>query len=569
MATIKITDCFNSRFFEIPKYQRGYAWAKENVRELFDDIFESIETGSSHYIGTFVLSRHATDEDRFFIVDGQQRIATITMIINELIKYLPRSDSSYYRRFYIVEEGRLFRLKPLGKDAKYFSNLLRGKVLEPQSKSQRLLKDAYEEIQTIVQGVTDKRMLLKNIEKLEAMEFIEQSEGDAIRIFQTVNDRGKPLSNMEKTKSLLVYFSNRYLNKKLDDRINDLFGEMFEIYDDIKHIGETQGITLIRGADFDEDNILRYHFVSYSDANYDATAPYVLTYLKRQLADYRREDKDNGFANMEGFIDGYISSLHSFFDSLRSIMIRVVDTEKYYKLFVILGLSATLYPLIVKLEMLGVLNKELDGERYKGFTLFDLLELIEVRVYKTRGTDPRAEISQFTCEVDKAWTIREIQDWLLWYNQKWMSKERFQIELQGLIYGNRGLVHMFIDYCEQLQNRIFSLDELKELVIKAPTIEHVLSKTPTFTYKSVGFKNAEHFMEYEDTLGNLTILEKNINSGVQNKVPTEKVPFYDRSLYKMTKNLSSLIHTHKSFARGQIENRNIELSEHFLNKWWC
>jgi len=569
MANLKIKDCFNGRFFEIPRYQRGYAWEKRNVRELFDDIFESIETGSSHYIGTLVLSRHPTEEDHYFVVDGQQRIATITMIINELIKYLPKSDLAYYRRFYIVEDRKFFRLKTLGKDSKYFSDILRGKVIEPQSKSQRLIKEAYEEIQTIVQGVGDKQTFLKNIEKLEAMEFIEQSEGDAIRIFQTVNDRGKLLSNMEKTKSLLIYFSNRYLKKKLDDRINDLFGEIFEIYDDIKHIGETQGITLIRGTDFDEDNIMRYHFVSYSDANYDATAPYVLMYLKRRLTDYRKDDKDNDFVNMEKFIDGYVSSLHSFFYSLRKILRRILNNEKYYKLFVVLGLSATLYPLIVKLEMLGVLETELPSERCRGYTFLDLLELIEARVYKTRGTDPRADISQFTYEVDDKWTVKYIQDWLLWYNQNWMSKERFQTELQGYIYGNRALAHMFIDYCEQLEKRKFSLDELKEIVSKAPTIEHVLSKTPKFTYKSVGFRSTEHFLECEDTLGNLTILEKNLNSAVQNKNPTEKIPFYDRSLYKMTKNLSTLIHTHLRFTRKEIENRSEEISGYLSKRWWC
>ena len=248
---------------------------------------------------------------------------------------------------------------------------------------------------------------------------------------------------------------------------------------------------------------------------------------------------------------------------------RVLNIEKYYKVFVILGLSATLYPLIVKLEMLGVINKELEDEHYKDFTLFDLLELVEVRVYKARGTDPRSEISGFTYEVDETWTIKRIQDWLLWYNQKWMSKGVFQTELQGPIYGNRGLVHMFIDYCEHIQNRTFSLSELKDLANKAPTIEHVLSKTPKFSYKSVGFKGAEHFWEYEDTLGNLTVLEKNINSAAQNKIPMEKVPLYDRSLYKMTKSLSSLIHTQKRFARGEIENRNLELSQYFLKRWWC
>jgi len=110
------------------------------------------------------------------------------------------------------------------------------------------------------------------------MEFVENLEGDAIRIFQTVNDSRKPLSNMEKAKSLLIYFSNRYLNKKLDNTINDHFRDIFEIYDDIKYLGEELGINLIKNRDFNEDNLMRYHFVTYSNENYGPTANYVLQY---------------------------------------------------------------------------------------------------------------------------------------------------------------------------------------------------------------------------------------------------------------------------------------------------
>ena len=102
-------------------------------------------------------------------------------------------------------------LSPLNRDKLFFTNLIEQTISEPQNKSQRFLKDAVEEIKFKVSQIPDKLKFLKSIEKLEVMEFVENSEGDAIRIFQTVNDRGKPLSNMEKAKSLLIYFSNRYL----------------------------------------------------------------------------------------------------------------------------------------------------------------------------------------------------------------------------------------------------------------------------------------------------------------------------------------------------------------------
>jgi len=220
MASIKIKDFFNGRFFEIPKYQRGYAWEVQNIRDLFDDIIESIESNTNHYIGTIVLSKSEDDDEKLYVVDGQQRTTTATLIISALIKKLSEKDAAYYERFYLKEDDR-YRITPLSRDQQFLIDLLEAKIGEPQNKSQRFLKDAIEEINFKVDQIDDKLKFLKSVEKLEVMEFVENSEGDAIRIFQTVNDRGKPLSNMEKAKSLLVYFSNRYLHEKLDNTINE------------------------------------------------------------------------------------------------------------------------------------------------------------------------------------------------------------------------------------------------------------------------------------------------------------------------------------------------------------
>ena len=340
MASIKIKDFFNGRFFEIPKYQRGYAWEIQNIRELFEDVVESIESNSNHYIGTIVLSKSEDDDEKFYVVDGQQRITTTTLIISALIKKLTEKDQAYYERFYLKEDER-YRLTPLNRDCKFLTDLLDSKVGEPQNKSQRYLKEAYEEIKFKVEKIDDKLKFLKSVEKLEVMEFVENSEGDAIRIFQTVNDRGKPLSNMEKAKSLLIYFSNRYLDKKLDNQINDCFSDIFEIYDDIKHLGEELNITLIKNKEFNEDNLMRYHFVSYSDENYDPTASYVLQFLKNKLTNFRNTSTTENYQEIEDFINSYTESLKSFFENCKNVIERAKTEPKYFKLFVVLNLSAT------------------------------------------------------------------------------------------------------------------------------------------------------------------------------------------------------------------------------------
>ncbi|WP_044634132.1 DUF262 domain-containing protein [Neotamlana sedimentorum] len=571
MANSKIQDFFNRKFFEIPKYQRGYAWNKENVRDLFNDIREAEEVKSSHYIGTVVLSKSKKSDRVFFIVDGQQRTTTITMIINALIKKLSPDDASFYRRFYITENN-VNRLKPLGKEKDFFEKLLDGKSLEPKNKSQRLLIQAYEEIEEQIEQIKDPLSFLNMIESLEILEFIEESEGDAIRIFQTVNDRGKPLSNMEKAKSLLVYFSNRYLDKKLDNKINDAFGEIFQMYDEIKFKGEELGITLIGSDKFSEDTVMRYHFVAYNDEDYDATAGYVLNFLKKRLNSYRKVGKKVGYQKVEDFITDYMESLQLFFQSLNTLIKRADKKKQYFKLFSILNLSATLYPLIVKLEMLGKLENKLPNANYKKFTFLDLIELIDVRIYKTRGTDPRADISRFACRLNQHSKDEDIQNWLLWYNKHWMNKPSFMNYLNGYIYGNRALPHIFVEYSENLRGTEFTMDELKKIANDRrfnPTIEHILSQKPKFTLKSHGFKSTEEYLEYEHSLGNLCVLEKNLNSGAQNKSTFEKVKVYDKSIFKMTKNIASQISTKSEFKKKDIEERTELLAEYFIKKWWC
>lgn len=576
MANTRIKEFFNSRFFEIPKYQRGYAWEKKNIRELFEDIQEAIEVKASHYIGTIVLSR--TDKnDVFYVVDGQQRITTITMIINSLISFMNEDDAMYYRRFYIKHSDN-FRLIPLGRENLFFKELMENGTadLKPINRSQRLLLDAYQEITDMLTHIlktTSPTKYLENIENLQIMEFVEDSEGDAIRIFQTVNDRGKPLTNMEKAKSLLVYFSNRYLEGKLDSQINNDFGKMFELYDQIKHTGLLNNIDLISGryGEFNEDNIMRYHFVTFSTEDYDPTANYVLEYLKRELKKYRKNEESK--TQIQDFIENYVESLLEFFTSLNEIIQKTSVDKNYYKIFTILGLSATLYPLITVLNSQGRLSKNLQAENVESFNFLDLIEIIDVRVYKVRGTDPKADMARFVYDVNNRkksdWAVEE---WLHWFNSRWMNENEFRNNLLGSIYKRSRAVlpHILLDYSEHLSNSELDLETLKDYVkIKALSIEHILSQKPKFTLKTHGFKSNDEYLDYEHTLGNLTLLEKSLNSSVNNKNVYDKVAFYDRSKFKMTKAMATEITHSGQFKKSDIEERSERIAEYLEKKWWC
>jgi hypothetical protein len=152
-----------------------------------------------------------------------------------------------------------------------------------------------------------------------------------------------------------------------------------------------------------------------------------------------------------------------------------------------------------------------------------------------------------------------------------ISGTHFHIAAERLVNfsGIPTLVHIFIDYCEHLQSRKFTIEDLKGIVNKNPNIEHILSQTPKFAPRSLGFRNTEDFYEYEHKIGNLTILERSYNSNVQNKSAIDKIDTYGKSTFKMTKKAASEIDTQKGFLKQQVELRTIEIAEYCLKRWWC
>ena len=351
---------FTGKRFRIPNYQRDYAWETDNVDDLMDDVIEAIETNTRHYIGTFILSKLDMG-DVFNVVDGQQRLTTLIMLFNVAIRELGTDTDAiiYGDKFVKSQKDGLWRLELLNSNKDFFQRLLEGQTLNPQTKSERLLFDAFQRIRTRIIALKNSSQivagqLLDAIKQLEAMEFVESDDGKAIRMFQTVNDRGKPLSNAEKAKSLLIYYSNRFLGGTLDDAINDQFGAIFRHFSEIKSVGEDFGIETIKQKRFTEDSVMRYHFLAFADDKYDfdATEDYVLTYyLKPTLKDLRVNKE-----KLEAFIISYVADLNLFFESLANILKRVPASPRYYKLFPILDLSAWLYPLMIRLETRGLLD---------------------------------------------------------------------------------------------------------------------------------------------------------------------------------------------------------------------
>ncbi len=131
--------------FVIPVYQRLYSWEKEQCKQLWDDI---VKTGGSdqmegHFIGSIVFVHdgiYSTDHNELLIIDGQQRLTTITLLLTALRNhcsdkckeiedhYLINSDKDGDKKFRLIlsESDKDTLLSLIDKD--------RRKPSEPSSK---------------------------------------------------------------------------------------------------------------------------------------------------------------------------------------------------------------------------------------------------------------------------------------------------------------------------------------------------------------------------------------------------------------------------------------------------
>lgn len=213
----------------------------------------------------------------FDIIDGQQRITTVLILLSEIFEQMKGLGSVTQDNIQILKDEWLrfrsqYKLELLGDDREFFRRyLIDGEELHAstltasQSRLNRakiFFRGKFNELKK--QKPTEHEKLLtsfvSNIDEMEVMVYPLEKTVEAARMFELVNDRGKDLTNLEKTKSYLMYMI--YLVSPSNDQerhlrdLNDRFGN---IYRWIVNIQDT-----VYGKELDEDDIQRYHFITYA-----------------------------------------------------------------------------------------------------------------------------------------------------------------------------------------------------------------------------------------------------------------------------------------------------------------
>ena len=203
--------------FIIPVYQRNYDWKQENCKQLFDDLVQVIrENKQSHFFGSIVSYAHLRDE--VVLIDGQQRITTVSLILIAMINAMKQGimaseDSNLVdilQDTYIIDkyrkEERKVRLKPFRDDCNAFDRLIFNKEEDyvADSKVTHNYHYFYDRITNAKELTLDE--LYKAIDSLEIIDIVLEPEhgDDPQLIFESLNSTGLDLTEADKIRNFIL-----------------------------------------------------------------------------------------------------------------------------------------------------------------------------------------------------------------------------------------------------------------------------------------------------------------------------------------------------------------------------
>jgi len=597
-----LDELFANRMFEIPDYQRGYAWEKQQWDDLIQDL-ELLPTGRNHFTGTLVLcpvdGGSAKVQDSrgwvyscYDVIDGQQRLTTAILFLHAIHAEMNQIDAlraiagGLWERYMAVQDGigqPLTKLT-LNHDCQDFYaqdvlGLAPG-VGGPVIHSHELLAGArshfasYLTEQHAVLGVDYagwlRELYFKIAQHLILIVYEVDSTIDAGVIFETMNDRGKKLTEMELVKNHLLYIAS-----KLDLPAEHNLGEQINMT--WKHVFERLMAARLGTSDH-EDRLLRAHWLMAYDPDRRHWQQSRSIKGRFNLRSYQGRHPQ-----LLGDVQAYLHTLwdaataycdihaprHSMaFNDCAEPHLRQEIAHVSEKL-ARLGARAGFLPLL----MAARLRAGDGGQIY--LKAVELCEKFDFRVYQWLGYKSAAGQPwlfhlgyRFFHDRDAVRLLNELSAGILRYCPDERFRERFSRETENW-YAWYGLKYFLYEYEQRLAQRErepvqVCWEEIWD--VKRDTIEHVLPQTPTDAYWLDRFTEAQR-QRWTNDIGNLTLTYD--NSFLGNKpFPDKKGDPCRKNCYATAKLFveQQLAH-YAEWTEYQIRERREQIQQWAVERW--
>jgi uncharacterized protein with ParB-like and HNH nuclease domain len=626
---------FKDRIFKIPDYQRGYAWTTRQLKDFWEDVV-NLPVDRFHYTGLLSLKQvdksiwtKWNDEkwlidDRgfkpFHVVDGQQRLTTFVIFIqaiSELIKNLPENKDKQEAELYLgsfslkdIKEEYLVVQKPpqfIIKTHKFGYEVdnpsfkfLRYRIFnEPDSgtvqetfytlnleNSKKFFLDNLQEY-LVEYGIEEIELLFKKVTQNLMFNVYEISDDfDVFVAFETMNNRGKKLSNLELLKNRLIYLTTLYEEDELknDERnslrstINDAWKEVYfqlgrnkknPLNDDdflVAHWIMYFQYTREKGDDYIRFLLDKYFTPQniYAKTEVKLNSLQEFEEIKEELLSDQEEVETNGIEDTVVLrskltpkeIENYVNSLKSaavhWYNTFNPVNNSDLTKDEILWIDRLNRIGIVYFRPLITVSFLS--DKISSKDRVKLFKAIERFIFITFRLSRAFSSYRNSEfyraarllrqdnlsisniIENLEARMDYCFDTQEEtgnEFFNYTYFQKFIEK-KFKNDWSGGFYNWNGLRYLLFEYemekvrlrgSQKIDWKLFAKGEKDKV-----SIEHIYPQTPDNKYWKDQFKGIKksQLKYFNGSLGNLLPLSQSINSSLQNdSFPDKKSPKLD------------------------------------------
>jgi uncharacterized protein with ParB-like and HNH nuclease domain len=557
-----LSEIFEHRLIRIPDYQRGYAWQEHQLNDFWEDLLQ-LTDGRLHYTGVITLepvdnsSYQRWDEDLwliegkgykpYYVVDGQQRLTTSMILIQAILESVDDNEELNYQLPQDIKQQYVMQKGPDGMRRSFLfgyekdnpsDEFLRTQIFNEHSSTNHDEQTVYTKNLAEAKTFFSERLsCLDNSEVAVIFKKLTQkfkfnlyeidAEIDVFVTFETMNNRGKPLSSLELLKNRLIYLSTLFHDheghKVLRAKINESWKTIYEF------LGKNSSHSL-------SDNLfLRNHwtmYFKYSRRKGDDYINFLLDekFTARNVTHPKSEDDRVSIEEVEEYVTSLQKAIKPWF-YIHNPYIPLVGYENEKNKMLLDRLERLSFrsfkPLILAAfcsdQSIEDINQLLSAAERYNFTLFTL----------SRRRENTGDTNFFSLargllrrEMTIASIVDDINEWV----SKYYSAVKFggyideQYEVNGSgFYRWDGLRYFLYEYEAYLRSRgkqsIEKIDwkSLTSTKKDHVTIEHIYPQTETDDWADIFSEfDTEQKKLLTHSLGNLLPLSRSKNSSLQN-----------------------------------------------------
>ena len=538
----------NGLRYEIPKFQRDYSWEAEHWDDLWQDIRALLaDEDNEHYMGYLVLQ--TSNNKEFQIIDGQQRLTTMSLLILSTLKCLKdlvdsgieaennlkRKNSLLNSYIEYVDPVTLIsnnKLKLNRNSDDYYKQhlvLLKELPLRNTNASEKHMRECFnwyydrikkefntgESLAAFIDNIVDK-LFFTVIEVTDQL--------NAFKVFETLNARGVQLSSADLLKNYLFFVVDE--TKPHISEIEELENIWSKI---VGKLGEQKF-----------EDYLRYYWNSIHKS---VGKKNLFKTIKGNI-----KSKDQVFElirNLNDTADIYLA-IQNPEDAFWKDKPEIRKSLKELKLFQIRQINSLFLSAVRNLEV----------ENFK--KLAKICSVISFRYNIIGGLNPNAQEDVYNTVALKILSNKQFE--VADFQTIYVSDLNFENDFSTKEFKNTTRNHKIVKYIlskiEVYQHRN-EIDPESDLF----TIEHILPENADDTWGNFTFEEINRSVY---RIGNLTLLEKKLNREADQKAYVEKIVLFAQSNSELTKTLPDNFNT---WNEDKLAARQRELAKHAKAIW--